>query len=82
MILMKFSIIPSEEYPHHELIVPNRIAKNGGYYSEIKSKVLISKEKNGYQIQLKSGKKYYVQKSQCKIIERKELSLFSYGQSE
>lgn len=82
MINMKFSIISSEEYPHHELIVPDWIAKKGGYFGLIKSKVLISDEKDAYEIQLKSGKKYFIPKNRCKIIERKESSLFLWTKSE
>jgi len=73
---MKLSIIPSQEYPRHELDIDDWLAKEKEIYNQFKSEVviLISTEK-AYQISIKkSGEIHWIPKSQCRIIERKETS--------
>lgn len=90
---MKLSIIPSEKYPRHELEVQDWIAKEKGIYNRQKSKIEITSETfqrkndNGsinpgaYKIKFVTGiqEVHSIPKSQCKIIERKEVSLNSWS---
>ena len=74
---MKLSIVPSEKYPRHELEIQDWLAKEKEFYNQFKSQVTILKTtEKAYQIRLeKSEEEHWIQKSQCKIIERKEMSL-------
>lgn len=73
---MKLSIIPSSEYPRHELEIQDWVAKEKEIYNQFKSGVTILRSTpKAYQIALeKSGEVHWIPKSQCKIIERKEAS--------
>lgn len=77
---MKLSITPSEEYPRHELEIKDWLAKEKEFLNQFKSRVSILKEtEKAYEIALeKSGEEHWIPKSQCKIIERKEKSLFTW----
>jgi len=73
---MKLSIIPSQEYPRHELEIPDWLAKEKEIFNQFKSGVVIRRSTTkAFQIALKkSGELHWIPKSQCKIIERKEAS--------
>lgn len=77
---MKLSVIPSEQYPRHELEIPSWHAEKCRI-SKAKSKISIARQtENGYIIRLeKTGKEVLVSKTLCEIIERKEQSLSSWG---
>jgi hypothetical protein len=79
---MKLTIIPSAEYPSHEIIIVDWIAKQKEFYNQCKSRCTIIQEREkAYQIQLeKSGEQHWIPKSQCEIIKRTEqkLNLFGY----
>lgn len=74
---MKLSIIPSDEYPRHELEIKDWLAQEKEFYNQFKSGVSIKKEtEKAYLICLeKSGEEHWIPKSQCKIIKRMEVSL-------
>ncbi len=74
---MKLSIIPSADYPRHELEINDWLAKEKEFFNQFKSGVSIQKAtEKAYQIALeKSGEVHWIPKSQCKIIERKEVKL-------
>ncbi len=74
---MKLSIVPSEKYPHHELEIKDWLAKEKEFFNQFKSQVTILRTtEKAYQIKLaKSEEEHWIPKSQCKIIERKEVSL-------
>ena len=74
---MKLSIVPSEKYPRHELEIQDWLAKEKEFFNQFKSQVTILKTtEKAYQIRLeKSEEEHWIPKSQCKIIERKEVSL-------
>ncbi len=78
---MKLSIVTSEQYPHHELEIKDWLAKEKEFYNQFKSQVAILKTtEKAFQIRLeKSGDEYWIPKSQCRIIERKEVSLGKWG---
>lgn len=78
---MKLSIIPSEEYPRHELDVQDWFAKKEEFFNQFKSPVeILRSTEKAIQIKLeKSGEEHWIPKSQCKVIERKEVSLSSWG---
>jgi|GEM_PF-3173024 len=73
---MKLSTIPSQEYPRHELEIPDWLAKEKEIFNQFKSGVVILRSTTkAFQIALKkSGELHWIPKSQCKIIERKEAS--------
>ena len=89
---MKLSITPSEEYPRHELEIQDWLAKEKGILKRHKQEISIVKESkkrtddngnpnNGaYYIKFKNGvqEEHWIPKSQCKLIERKEVSLFRF----
>lgn len=66
---MKLSIIPSEQYPRHELEVQDWLAKDKGFYNQFKSGVtILNTTEKAYQIELeKSGEIHWIPKSQCKL---------------
>lgn len=74
---MKLSITPSEKYPRHELEIKDWLAKEKEFYNQFKSPVTILRTtEKAYQIKLeKSEEEHWIPKSQCKIVERKEVSL-------
>lgn len=74
---MKLSIVPSEKYPRHELEVNDWVAKEKEIYNQFRSNVVIIRSTTmAYQIALeKSGEVHWIPKSQCRIIERKEVPL-------
>lgn len=76
---MKLSIIPSEQYPRHELEIPSWHAEKCGI-PKAKSEVSIVRQtENGYVIRLeKSNKEVLVSKVLCEIVERKEVSLGNF----
>jgi len=78
---MKLSIVPSEKYPRHELEIQDWLAKEKEFYNQFKSQVTILRTtEKAYQIKLeKSEEGYWIPKSQCKIIERTEMSLNNWG---
>ena len=78
---MKLSILPSEKYPRHELEVNDWLAKEKEFFNQFKSSVTILKStEKAYYIELeKYGEQHWIPKSQCKVIERKEVSLNSWG---
>lgn len=71
---MKLYIIPSQEYPRHELEIPDWLAKEKEIFNQFKSGVVILRSTTkAFQIALeKSGELHWIPKSQCKIIERNE----------
>ena len=77
---MKLSIIPSSEFPRHELEVQDWVAKEKEFYNQFKSGVVILRSTpKAFQISLeKSGEVHWIPRSQCKIIERTEASLDSW----
>ena len=77
---MKLSVRPSEKYPRHELEVNDWLAKEKEFFNQFKSGVTILKStEKSYYIELeKSGEQHWIPKSQCKVIERKEVSLNSW----
>lgn len=91
---MKLSIIPSEQYPHHELDVKDWLAKEKGIFNRNKQMISIEKEsksridrkgdpnQGAYYIKFQTGvqEEHWIPKSQCRIIERKETQLSSWGQ--
>ena len=74
---MKLSIIQSEEYPRHELEIEDWLAKEKEFYNQFKSQVVILRTtEKAIQIKLeKSEEEHWIPRSQCRIIERKEVSL-------
>lgn len=78
---MKLSIVPSEKYPRHELEIQDWLAKEKEFYNQFKSQVTILRTtEKAYQIKLeKSEEEHWIPKSQCKIIERREMSLNNWG---
>ena len=74
---MKLTVKPSEKYPRHELDVKDWLAKDKEFYNQFKSEVIIQRETfKAILITIeKSGEEYWIPKSQCKIIERKEIPL-------
>jgi len=77
---MKLSIVPSEQYPHHELDVQDWFAKKEEFYNQFKSQITISRTtEKAYQIEFeKSGETHWIPKSQSWIVERKEVSLGNF----
>lgn len=78
---MKLSIVPSPEYPRHELEINDWLAKEKEFFNQFKSGVVILRStEKAYQISLeKSGEVHWIPKSQCRVIERKEVSLGNWG---
>ena len=77
---MKLSITPSEDYPRHELEIKDWLAKEKEFINQFKSRVSILQEREqAFQIFLeKSGEEHWIPKSQCEIVERKEIPLWSW----
>jgi len=80
---MKLSIIPSKEYPEslkytrHELKIQDWVAKEKEIFNRQKQEVeIIDESELAYQIKFKNGvqEEIWIPKSQCRIIERKEVS--------
>ncbi len=78
---MKLSITPSEQYPRHELEIQDWLAKEKEFYNQFKSQVAILRTtEKAYQIRLeKSGEEHWIPKSQCNVVERKEMSLENWS---
>jgi len=79
-VKMKLSITACPEYPCHELFIEDWLAKEKEFYNQFKSGVVIIRTtEKAYQISLeKSGEIHWIPKSHCKIIERKEASIFTF----
>ena len=78
---MKLSVTPSEQYPRHELEIQDWLAKEKEFYNQFKSQVMILRTtEKAYNIRLeKSGEEHWIPKSQCRVVERKEMSLSTWS---
>ena len=78
---MKLSITQSTEYPHHEIEIPDWLAKEKEIQNRQKQEItIVTESKKAYQIKFKNGvqEEHWIPKSQCKIIERKEVCLWEF----
>lgn len=78
---MKLSVTPSEQYPRHELEIQDWLAKEKEFYNQFKIQVTILRTtEKAYNIRLeKSGEEHWIPKSQCRVVERKEMSLSTWS---
>jgi hypothetical protein len=89
---MKLSIIPSQEYPSHELEIADWLAKNKEIYNRQNQQITIINEsseriepdgklnKGAYQIKFEKGvqEEVWIPKAFSKIIKRMEAKLSSF----
>ena len=77
---MKLSIIPSPEYPRHELEIPSWYAEKFNITLTKSEISIVSQSNDSFVIKLKkSNQEKKVSKYYCQIIERKEVSLGNWG---